>query len=163
MSSSTMAPTAALVESLLKPKPTLKMTQPVMPITAKNTTKRSHVFSRWPHLHLFYLRHVPLPKCSHRKRRCWCSRSNSRTAPHHWHRHHSTTSGNHKKQRDWLNGPSKLMMGLGIPPELNGSDALSNNCPIALRPKDTPKGYTNTATHWHFVRQGSVMAISLQR
>ena len=44
-----------------------------------------------------------------------------------------------KKQRDWLNGPSKLMMGLGIPPELNGSDALSNNCPIALRPKDTPK------------------------
>ena len=33
------------------------------------------------------------------------------------------------------------MMGLGIPPELNGSDALSNNCPIALRPKDTPKAY----------------------
>ena len=42
------------------------------------------------------------------------------------------------KQNEWLNGPSKLMMGLGIPAELNTTNALSNDCPLQLRHHKKP-------------------------
>ena len=37
-----------------------------------------------------------------------------------------------KQQTDWLNGPSKLMLGLGIPAKLNESNALDDTCPLAV-------------------------------
>lgn len=36
------------------------------------------------------------------------------------------------KQKDWLNGPSKLMRGLTIPVNLNGTNALTSDCPLQL-------------------------------
>ena len=41
-------------------------------------------------------------------------------------------------QQNLLNGPSKLMLGLGIPTELNGTSILSDNCPIKLIPHKKP-------------------------
>jgi len=35
-------------------------------------------------------------------------------------------------QNDWLNGPSKLMRGLTIPADLNGTNALKSDCPLQL-------------------------------
>ena len=41
-------------------------------------------------------------------------------------------------QSKWLNGPSKLMMGLGIPADLNTANAISNDCPLQCRPQKKP-------------------------
>ena len=140
MNSSTMAPTAALVESLLKPKPTLKMTQPVMPITAKKHNEMPPCFLAAGHIYIYFI--YGMYHCLNvvtEKEGVGAAiliRELHPTVGIDIIQKHRATI---KKQRDWLNGPSKLMMGLGIPAELNGSDALSSNCPIALSPKDTPK------------------------
>ena len=42
------------------------------------------------------------------------------------------------KKSEWLNGPGKLMMGLGIPHELNSINALDKSSPIQLALKETP-------------------------
>jgi DNA-3-methyladenine glycosylase len=42
------------------------------------------------------------------------------------------------KQSEWLNGPSKLMMGLGIPAHLNTTNGLSKDCPLQCRPHTRP-------------------------
>ena len=44
-----------------------------------------------------------------------------------------------KKQTEWLNGPSKLVLGLGIPDKLNGTNTMSNECPLQLIPHQQPK------------------------
>lgn len=36
------------------------------------------------------------------------------------------------KHMHWLNGPSKLMQSLNIPANLNGTNALANDCPLKL-------------------------------
>ena len=39
---------------------------------------------------------------------------------------------------DWLNGPSKLMRGLTIPADLNGTNALKSDCPLQLVFRKSP-------------------------
>jgi len=44
-----------------------------------------------------------------------------------------------KKQSDWLNGPGKLMLGLGIPTELNKTSLFDSETPLKLSKKYSPK------------------------
>ena len=44
-----------------------------------------------------------------------------------------------KQQRHWLNGPGKLMLGLGIPTELNKTSLFDSETPLKLSKKYSPK------------------------